>query len=49
VQAGGLFDGAYDDLYDIFLEDRAKAILAAIDQHLYSPLAEVIDHLKHSS
>lgn len=40
-----LAEGAYDDLYDLFLEDRAKKILAAIEKHVRVPSVEIIEQL----
>jgi hypothetical protein len=41
-----ILDGVYDDLYELFLEDRAKAILAAVDSHVYEPMKAIVEQLR---
>ena len=41
-----LAEGAYDNLYDIFIEDRAKNILVAIEDHVYALREGIIKQLK---
>lgn len=41
-----LADAAYDDLYDIYLEDRAKQILGAIETHVYEAQESIVKQLK---
>lgn len=44
-----LVKGGYDDLYDIFLEDRAKAILNDINTYVISARAALIEELRAKS
>lgn len=37
-----LMKGAYDDLYEIFLEDRAKLILTAMETNVFKPSREIL-------
>lgn len=37
--------GTYDDVYELFLEDRSKAIMGAIEQHVITERANIISDL----
>jgi hypothetical protein len=38
-------NGTYDDVYELFLEDRSKAIMTAIEQHVISERADILKEL----
>jgi len=45
---GDLLNGAYDDLYDVFLDDRAKLVFDAFCQQVRDPIVGIIAKLKTS-
>lgn len=35
--------GDYDDLYEMFLEDRGKNIMAVLKEHVFDPRAHMLE------